>query len=165
MHLPFMENKGDMKLVVQWKIRNSTKIGSFPFGLTASKTQLRETCRMFTYWAIHWFIGSDVISNRLCKKVLPYVKAYQDKSRTERAIFFVHSTVILTFAVLFVFVITWRFFTSHFVGAKRQFNFPQKLVKKTNQYHIREFLQKWELTKTEKDWKFRKTKPKHQNKL
>ena len=80
-------------------------------------------------------------------------------------IFFVHSTVIFTFSVLFLFDNIWRFFTSHFVGAEKRRQFSQKWWKKTNHFHRRGLLQKRELTKNIKGLEKQKNWTKHQDNL
>ena len=76
------------------------------------------------------------------------------------------NTARFTFPGLFLFVKKSRFFTRHFLGAKRQLYFSQnKLVKKRNQYTGPGFLQNWELTKNSKGLKLRKNRTKHEVKL
>ena len=70
-------------------------------------------------------ISLDIVSNRPCKNVLPFVRAYHEKVSDRNCFFFVHNTVILTCSVLFLFFNTWLIFTILFVSAKLRLLFCQ----------------------------------------
>ena len=73
-------------------------------------------------------------------------------------LFFVHSAVLFTFSVLISFVNIWRFFTSHFVGAKRRLRFSQiNGEKKLTTIIVGGFYKNEGWQKTEREFKYRKT--------
>ena len=70
-------------------------------------------------------ISSNIVSNRRCKNVLPFVRAYDEKYSAGNCFFFVHNTVILKCSVLFLFFNRRLFLTLFFVSAKLRLHFCQ----------------------------------------
>ena len=80
---------------------------------------------LLEYSLTEQIISSNIVSNRLCKNVLPFVRAYHEKVSDRICFFFVPYTVILTSSVIFLCFNTRLIFTTVFVSAKFRLQFCQ----------------------------------------